>query len=64
MKGPGRPKIPAALRKTRQLWVGLTEHEYQTIRRAAQLAKRNMRDWARDVALQAAKQPAATAATA
>ena len=43
--------MPSALRKSRRLWLGLTEEQYQVIRRAARKAGKDMVDWARDAAL-------------
>ena len=51
MKQQGRPRMPSALRKSRRLWLGLTEEQYQVIRRAARKAGKDMVDWARDAAL-------------
>ena len=51
MKRQGRPRMASALRKSRRLWLGLTEEQYQVIRRAARKAGKDPVEWAREAAL-------------
>ena len=51
MKRMGRPKMPRALRKSRRIWAGMTEEQYQKIRRAARKAGKYVDQWALDAML-------------